>query len=136
MDTDKIAELRNLPADELIEALATAALSADELAQLHKAEADEGEAARADVLAAIDALLVAQAPPAAGNGDENTPPPAAAEAEASATPGTDAPAWQAAGYAGPLDIAQMDWRRRNIKPADVPQTKAATRATSARSTRK
>lgn len=134
MDTDKIAELRNLPADELIEALATAALSADELAQLHKAEADEGEAARADVLAAIDALLVAQAPPAAGNGDEN--PPATAEAEASATPATDAPAWQAADYAGPLDIAQMDWRRRNIKPADVQQTKAATRATSVRSTRK
>lgn len=136
MDTDKIAELRNLPADELIEALATAALSADELAQLHQAEADEGEAARADVLAAIDALLAAQAPPAAGNGDENTPPTAAAEAEASATPGTDAPAWQAAGYAGPLDLAQMDWRRRNTKPAAMPQTKAATRATSARGTRK
>lgn len=134
MDTDKIAELRNLPADELIEALATAALSADELAQLRQAEADEGEAARADVLVAIDALLVAQAPPAAGNGDEN--PPATAEAEASATPATDAPAWQAADYAGPLDIAQMDWRRRNIKPADVPQAKAATRATSVRSTRK
>lgn len=134
MDTDKIAELRNLPADELIEALATAALSADELAQLHKAEADEGEAARADVLATIDALLADQAPAAAGNGDEN--PPATAEAEASATPATDAPAWQDAGYAGPLDIAQMDWRRRNIKPADVPQAKAATRAPSARSTRK
>ncbi len=102
--TRTVAEIQNLPIPELAEALP--GLSVEDLTALRALEAQETR--RAGALKAIDAALAAGAPPAAEPSE--------------AAPAT-ALAWQQPDYAGPLDIEQMDWRRRNIKPVRAVETK-------------
>lgn len=120
MDENNLAELANLPAEELIERLGT--LDADALTALGKIE--KAGANRPGVGKAISAARKA-APklpaetkqPAADT--KAAPHARGPEGEASASP----PAWQAPDYDGPLTIPQAAWRRHNVKPAGSVRTK-------------
>lgn len=146
----EIAELRNLPDNELIELLP--AVEAEKLAALRAAEAAD-ETPRQAVLAAIDAAIAAQPktgertdtekaaaqkPPTAAQRKAAEKAAAAAKAAdklrsetqapaADAQPATlaaeAAPAWQAEAYDGPLTIPQAEWRRHHIKPVREARTK-------------
>jgi hypothetical protein len=113
-----IAEIQNLPVLELQEELS--GLTHAQLAELRELEAKESK--RVTALSAIDAAIAAASPANPTSTDADLPvtttPLADPKAEAPATE-----AWQQPDYAGPLDIEQMDWRRRNIKPVQRVRTK-------------
>jgi len=102
-----LAEIQNLPIVELSEMLS--GLSAEELAALRELEVNASN--RKGALEAIDEAI--KAAPAQVEGD------AAVVAEQLAK----TPDWQDPDYTGPLDIEQMDWRNRNIKPVRQVETK-------------
>jgi len=121
--TPTIAELQNLPANELIEQVGS--LPADRATALRELEAADKEGGRKTVLAAIDKRL-AELAGEGGNAQAAPQPPTAAARRSTAAPAAstgDAPAWQARDYDGPLTIPQAAWRRENIKPAQEPRTK-------------
>ena len=128
MSEEKLAELQNLPSAELAEQLGE--LSADELAALKALEAAASEP-RADAMAAIDAAIAAKHgekddSQGGGEGPEDggaKSPPSTVSAR-SGKARAETPDWQQPDYAGPLDMARMEWRRRNIKPVADVATKA------------
>ncbi|MGH8083864.1 MAG: hypothetical protein ACREPV_01130 [Lysobacter sp.] len=122
MTPDEIRELQNLTVAEIEDRVGE--LDADALAELRKLETEDGKAeGRKGVLAAIDAAeaagkLTGIDPPAEKATAGKLP-----KAEALKPAGTPRPAWQAADYNGPLDIAQANWRRENVKPVRKASTK-------------
>lgn len=141
MDNRDLAETRNLTAPEVQDLIP--AMADDELAGLRELEAADSKP-RKTVLEAIDAEIERRAAArpagaaAAGTADNPTPggdpttrptatdpeappaPPAKAKSDAKAD---ETPDWQKPDYAGPLDIQQGEWRRRNIKPVTQARTK-------------
>lgn len=143
MEKMTVAEVQNLTAPELVERIPS--MPAADLVELRKLE-NESSRPRTTVIAAIDAAeaKLAENQAAAGTGDnpagtvedptpggdpttrpsttEQTPPPPLAKVKAD-TKADETPEWQKPDYAGPLDIQQAEWRRRNIKPVTQVRTK-------------
>lgn len=116
MDKNDIAEVSNLPIEELRERLPD--LSVEQLGEVLKLE--KAGAKRPDATKAIgEAIGAKRAAEKDASKVSASPPKAVAAAD---TP-SESPAWQSESYAGPLDIEQMEWRRHNIKPVQKVRTR-------------
>jgi hypothetical protein len=121
MDRNEIAEIGNLPVEELKERLP--ALSLEQLDALLKIE--KAGAKRDGALKAIGKEIGAKksAAKAAEKAAGAEAPATEVVESAGKAASKERPAWQQPDYAGPLDIGQMEWRRHNIKPVTGVRTK-------------
>ena len=113
MNENEVKELRSKTVSEITDLIP--AMDRADLVSVLAAEADDAQprvSLTRALAQAIEDIDAEQNPP---RGDDAAP-----EAPTTAD---EAAAWQAPDYNGPLDIAQADWRNRNIKPVGEVITK-------------